>query len=101
MSDIYKLIDKALKIEDLKKAGGDAKFSSDTKEAYVRGLTNRLAKEMGVDNPEMLFDMCGKSTTIYAKIVLSVFRRGRDLHKFYAEGRVQTGEEAIKSVENA
>lgn len=47
-----------------------------------------LANKMRLDADE-LFALCRKDTVVFCKIVLSFYRRAKDLHMFYREGRMQ------------
>ena len=74
--------------EGLLGSGREKKFSGPGMEAYANKVAGMLANSLGVDDSQDLYEMCGSDTAVFCKVILSYYRRARDLHKFYAEGRV-------------
>ncbi len=89
LAEEYRAIEKILEREKLRGSDKDASFSSPAIENYTLELTKRFANKLGVDEPDELLQLCSMNALIFIKIVLSYYRRGRDLSKFQAEGRVQ------------
>jgi hypothetical protein len=54
--------------------------------------TDRLALSMNVSDPDEILDLCNENVLVYCKVILSLFRRARDLFLFHAEGRVTVSE---------
>lgn len=81
-------INKILDNESLKRANKDTEFSSKAVEGYVFNTSKSLAASLGLPNIESLFISCNRNTLVFSKVILSYFRRVRDLCSFQREGRV-------------
>lgn len=65
------------------------KFDSSSAIAdYIYVKASALAKELGIDDCDTLYQMVGQNKLAFAKVVLAHFRRSRDYFFFFAEGRV-------------
>jgi hypothetical protein len=89
LSGRYRELDNILRKERLKKAGPGSTFSSDAIAAFVQRRAFDFAVAMGLPSSAELFDMSGRNTLVYTKLVLSFYRRIKELYEFRAEGRVQ------------
>ena len=70
-----------------------ARFDNATSIAkHVRGLANALAAALKIENPTLIYDLTGKHSLKYAKILLAHFRRLERYFMFFAEGRVKEPE---------
>jgi hypothetical protein len=84
----YSQVYDALGKEDLRTASFGAEFSSPSLRMLVIDRCFEINKGLGVDAPEVLFDLCDENAVVFAKITLSFFRRAKELYAFHAEGRV-------------
>lgn len=84
----YKFVDKVLQREGLKKASPGDAFSSESIRASVLHHSFKMTRQLGIEDPDALLELCGDNVLIFSKIALSFFRRARDLYAFHAEGRV-------------
>lgn len=87
----YKAIRKSLKAEGLLTSDREATFSTDAVQSYVERQTLLLAQQLGLPNGPGLLRACDSNVAVFAKLVLSYFRRVRGLALFYVEGRVRNG----------
>jgi hypothetical protein len=87
----YRNIRGTLAKEKLLSAGPTAKFSSEPMQTFVLEKTNEFAKALRLENVDKIYNACDENTLVFAKVILSIFRRGNELYKFHAEGRVQRG----------
>lgn len=55
---------------------------------YISHKSYTLARELGIDDCDALYQMVGQNSLAFAKVVLAHFRRSRDYFLFFAEGRV-------------
>lgn len=85
----YRNIRSVLRKERLLRAGPNAKFSNTATREFVKTATREFAKEMQLERVDEIYDACDRNVLVFAKVILSVFRRGNELYKFHAEGRVQ------------
>jgi hypothetical protein len=85
----YKNIYGILKKERLLSAVPEGKFSSPHIKNIVLSKSKNLFEEMGMENFQELFEACAGNVLVFAKLVLSIYRRGRDLFKYQDEARVQ------------
>jgi hypothetical protein len=92
LADIYRSIEKLLEREKIRGGDKTASFSSSAVEKYAMELATNFATKLGVEEPSVLLNFCSDNPVIFIKIVMSYYRRGRDLAKFQAEGRVQQSE---------
>lgn len=86
----YNDVDRILSKEKLKKARPHVNFSSKTIEDFVKKRCDKILTEINFDNQGDLFRSCDENVLVYAKVVLSIFRRLRGIQKFFAEGRLAT-----------
>jgi hypothetical protein len=85
----YTGIYRILRRERLLSATRDAEFSSDAIRNFVRTETFSLARMLGLERSEQIFMACDDNVLIFCKLILSIYRRARDLYAFRAEGRLQ------------
>lgn len=90
MKETYDKVRSILKKENLLGAAPDAGFSSKAIRIFVRKLSFDLARLLEIDKRDDLYRACGGKPLVFAKVVMSIYRRARELHEFYQEGRVQT-----------
>jgi len=88
LTSLYSSIHGRLKKARLLGAAADRGFPNPEIESVVRDLSFSLYSHLGVENPASFFELCGRNTLVFSKIVLSVFRRVKDLQTFHAQGRV-------------
>jgi hypothetical protein len=86
----YQSIYNLLRKEKLLRAPKAAEFSSKALEDFVFKQTLAFAEAMKLDKVKELLAACDGIPLVFAKIVLSIFRRANDLYTFRAEGRVQS-----------
>jgi hypothetical protein len=87
----YRNIYAVLKKEKLLSAKPSSKFSSPAVRKVVQDATVALAKDLQVDLVDEIYEACERNTLVFAKVILSIYRRANELFKFQAEGRVQRG----------
>lgn len=80
-----------LRKEKLLRAPKTAEFSSEGLEQFVFKQSLAFAADLQLDKAKELLAACDGVPLIFAKIVLSIFRRANELYMFQAEGRVQSG----------
>lgn len=85
----YSALYKLLKREGLLSADKDADFSSEGVTALGVRMAIDLGRSLALPNVELLSDLA-KPAPVFVKVVLSFFRRIRELSVFYAEGRVSS-----------
>jgi hypothetical protein len=85
----YRNIRSVLRKEKLLRARPTAHFSSASTREFVKKATREFADEMQLERVEEIFAACDHNVLVFAKVILSIFRRGNELYKFHAEGRVQ------------
>jgi hypothetical protein len=85
----YRKIYGALQKDHLLSADRNAGFSSKALEDFVRKETFDLANAMGLEKTEDLFAACDENLLIFAKVILSIYRRAKQIYNFHVEGRVQ------------
>jgi hypothetical protein len=56
---------------------------------FIRKKTREFAEQMQLERVDELYDARDRNALVFAKVVLSIFRRADELYKFHAEGRVQ------------
>jgi hypothetical protein len=83
-------VDGILKKEGLRRALKHAKFSSGAMEQSTKEQALKLANLMVMEKPQQILALCENNTLVFSKVVLSFYRRARDLFLFHAEGRVQS-----------
>ena len=72
--------------------GDKEKFDSSGAIAdYLFDDASKLAREVGIEEYELLFEMLGRNKLAFAKVILAHFRRIQGYFLFYAEGRVRNG----------
>ncbi|WP_271576047.1 hypothetical protein [Bradyrhizobium sp. CCBAU 11361] len=86
--EIYKSIRANLKGQNLLGAERSVRLGKRLAEA-LKSQSDKLAKALNIADTEEVFELCDQNELVYAKVVLSLFRRARDLYLFHAEGRVQ------------
>lgn len=90
LAQMYRRTHEVLRKERLLSAERKARFSNSTVKDYVYEETRSLANGMHLEKVSEIFAACDKDVAVFAKVVLSVYRRARELHVFQAEGRVQS-----------
>jgi cold shock CspA family protein len=91
LAGAYRNIYGALKKEKLLSARPSSKFSSPAVRKVVQDATMKLAAGMQVELVDEIYEACERNTLVFAKVILSIYRRANELFKFHAEGRVQRG----------
>ena len=87
----YRQIYGILRKGHLPRAEKLSSFSSSSVEDFVRERTFNFLNEMKIQKANEIFKACDEIVLVFAKVALSVFRRGNELYSFHAEGRVQAG----------
>lgn len=85
----YRAIYKSLKAEGLLGANKDYGFSNQATVKYVLNQTFALAQRMSLPNGELILNACDGNVAVFAKLVLSYYRRIKGLSNFVVEGRVR------------
>lgn len=85
---IYDELRQYLKKNKLLRHEKDRFDSSSAIAEYIYAKACTLAKELGIDDCDTLYQMAGQNKLAFAKVVLAHFRRSRDYFFFFAEGRV-------------
>ena len=85
----YQEIYGILRKERLLSAEKSSNFSSKAIESFVQERTLNFVNEMKIGRESEIFEACDRVVLVFAKVVLSIFRRGKELYTFHAEGRVQ------------
>lgn len=83
----YASIRNTLRREKLLRADPSVGFTSKSAEERVKTLADDFADAMRIDARERIFLACEKNTVVYAKVLLSLYRRSRDLYLTSAQGR--------------
>jgi hypothetical protein len=87
----YRNIYAVLKKEKLLSAKPSSKFSSPAVKKVIQDATVALADGLQVELVDEIYEACERNTLVFAKVILSIYRRANELFKFHAEGRVQKG----------
>jgi hypothetical protein len=85
----YRNIRGSLRKEGLLSAEPTTPFSSNTMRDFIRNKTREFAEQMRLERIDDIYDACDRNPLVFAKVILSIFRRADELYKFHAEGRVQ------------
>lgn len=85
---VYNNLRGMLKQQRLLGADRNAKFRSKRLGELAKEQTDQLAHLMNISG-KPIFDLCDDNIVVYSKVILSLFRRARDLFIFHAEGRVR------------
>jgi hypothetical protein len=85
----YRNIHGTLRKEGLLSAGPKTQFSTNATREFVRKVTWDFADEMRLERVNDIYEACNRNPLIFAKVILSIFRRADELYTFHAEGRVQ------------
>ena len=89
LAGTYRTIRGTLRKEKLLKAKPTVRFSSTATRNFVRDATRKFAEDMRLERVDEIYDACDRNPLVFAKVVLSIFRRANELYTFHAEGRVQ------------
>jgi len=81
-------VNKILTDGNLRSADATTQFPSDVIRDRVYQLCREINTNLGVDDPQILYNLCDDNVLVYAKITLSFYRRAKDLYAFHTEGRV-------------
>jgi hypothetical protein len=92
LKEQYRAIYGVLKKEKLLSARKSSGFSSGAIRDFVRNRSMYFAHEMALEKVDDLYDLCNSNVLVFAKVVLSIFRRAEAVYQFHAEGRVRSGE---------
>jgi hypothetical protein len=90
LNGFYGNIYGALKKEGLLSAPPEASFSTVRVRKLIERNTRDFGESMQLDNIDQIYDACEQNALVFAKVILSVYRRANELYKFHAEGRVQS-----------
>lgn len=88
LQEEYSAIYKILKEGKLLGVKAAETFSSAAMESHALSRAFKLGEDLGLQSLNSLYEACDKKSVLFIKIVLSVYRRARDLYAFHAEGRV-------------
>jgi len=88
----YTFIHRLLQFYGLNTSDKLVKFNNDEAEAAVLDRSRQLANGMGIPNIQLILKASGDNTIIFSKIILSYYRRLRDLVNFQKEGRITLAE---------
>jgi hypothetical protein len=83
--DIYSI----LKRQRLLAAPPSRQFENKIWSDIVMSKSDELADGMRIDQKSSIYLACDSNVLVYAKVILSIYRRAKELHTFHAEGRVQ------------
>ena len=89
LKNSYSMIYGILKKEKLLSASPNSQFGLQNIEKLVLDRSKALSKEIGIENVDEVFDICDQNVLVFAKLVLSMYRRAHELYKYQDEGRVQ------------
>jgi hypothetical protein len=89
LKTVYRTIYGILKKERLLSAPPNSQFGFAHIERLVLDRSKVLSKEIGIDNVDEVFDACEQNVLVFAKLVLSMYRRAYELYKYQDEGRVR------------
>ena len=81
-------ISKILTSEDLKRSGRDADFSNNKIKAIVLRRARKLGLLLNICKPNIIYRATDRNVLVFAKIMLSYYRRVRDLVMFEQQGRI-------------
>ncbi|GAA0026814.1 hypothetical protein [Bradyrhizobium ottawaense] len=95
--EIYKSLRANLKGQNLLAAERSVRLSKRLAES-LKEQSDKLAKALNIADPSEVLSLCDGNELVYAKVVLSLFRRARDLYLFHAEGRVQLRGDAVDAL---
>ena len=90
LKDSYRFIYGILKKEKLLTAKRTSKFSSRTTTEVVRDRARSFAERMALEHVDDIYELSGRNVLVFAKVILSIFRRAEAVYQFHAEGRVQS-----------
>jgi len=89
LTELYKTVHGVLRKEKLLTAEPTEKFSSKALEEFVLSRTMELAQALKLENIDSVYQAAGKNILVFAKLILSIYRRANELYMFEAEGRIQ------------
>jgi hypothetical protein len=85
----YKNIHSILRKEKLLRAKPTTHFSGPAIRNLVLDTSRKFAGDMRLERIDEIYDACDSNVLVFAKLVLSIYRRANELYMFHAEGRVQ------------
>ena len=85
----YRNIRGTLSHEGLLRERPSRRFSSPAVQTQVKRRTDAFASMLGIDYADTLYEACERNTLVYAKVMLSLYRRANEVYHFHEEGRVQ------------
>jgi hypothetical protein len=88
---LYSAIRKALSHEGLLRVGSEHGFSNAAIEDYVKRQSLDLAEAVALPNGNEILKLCSGNVAVFAKLVLSYYRRIRGLAAFFVQGRASIG----------
>jgi hypothetical protein len=89
LTELYNKIHGTLRREKLLKAEPTAEFSSRAIQEFVHLRSMELALALKIESVEEIFKAASSNVLVFAKLILSIYRRARELYMFEAEGRIQ------------
>ena len=72
----------------LRRAGRNVRISNKL-EDQIKAISIELSSLMEIEGEEIL-ELCDNNVLVFAKVILSFYRRAKDFYLFHAEGRVQS-----------
>ena len=89
LAENYRSIRRVLQKNKLLKARKSTTFPSKAVEGFVYDQTQVFGQKMKLEKINDIFLACDENVLIFSKVMLSIYRRARDLYMFHAESRVQ------------
>jgi hypothetical protein len=89
LKKLHDSVRNTLKKAKLLGAAPDSPFPSPAIGTFVENQARALAAALMLKQVDEIYAACGKNTLVFAKLMLSIYRRANELHLFEAEGRVQ------------
>jgi hypothetical protein len=89
LAKTYRNIHGTLRKERLLRARPSTHFSLAPVRNLVLASTRKFAEDMRLERVDEIYEACDGNALVFAKLVLSIYRRANEIYMFHAEGRVQ------------
>lgn len=86
--EAYRGIDQILTKEKLKSAKPNSSISNRILEVFVKEKADSVLSYIGITQNDKFFEACDRNVLVYAKLVMSIYRRFKGVYNFMSEGRV-------------
>ena len=73
----------------LLRAPPETLFQSPQIREWVNEKTVQLALSLCMPRSDKIYELCDRNTLVFAKVILSIYRRANEVFMFHAEGRIQ------------